>query len=190
MLFDVSARAGADVKRNKRRRIIVMRHRRHLTIESGRCIRSLIALTLLSGGGGCYVSVPVPHGHPYKAYATTAPSKVPITIGKTTKSEAKRVLGDPYAHTSDDAVWVYSSLVTKAIGLWLPIIIPVHGGSIQPEKSEYQLFLIFGNNDILTDFEVISDDDVDTGALGTEKAEKRSHLRHLSTWEMKAYEAR
>ena len=166
--------------------------RQRLSLWSGGTTRSLVALTFLSAGGGCYVSVPVPHGEPYKAYATTAPSNVQIAIGKTTKNEANHLLGDPFVHTNDDTVWMYQSLVTKAIGLWLPIIIPVHGGSIQPEKSEYKLFLIFDQNDILSDYEVIVDydDHQDSKTLTKETKQNRANLRHLSSRELTAYKVR
>jgi hypothetical protein len=132
------------------------------------------------------------HCDPYQAYAPGSTSNVPIKIGKTTKSDARRLFGDPDAHTSDDTVWEYRSIVTRGVGLWLPLIIPVHGGSIQPDKSEYLLFLMFDHGDILNDYDTINDDDENDPSGGAVKdparEQKRLMLRNLSTDHMTNYQ--
>jgi hypothetical protein len=130
----------------------------------------------------------MPHDIPYKAYTARATADIPIQFGKTTKNEAKRILGSPVMHSHDDTVWQYESWVTTSIGLWLPIIIPVHGGPIQSDQDGYGLFLSFGTDDILIDYDAFNllDDEADRKLTDPERARKRSELRNLK---MTAYES-
>src|SRR4051812_29869177 len=93
----------------------------------------LVGLLLAQFCGACYVSVPISRSNRFKAFAAAEPADAPLQVGKTTKSQAAHLLGFPEGHSDDDAVWSYRELVTDAVGLWLPLIIPVHGGPIQPE---------------------------------------------------------
>jgi len=154
-----------------------------------RSVVKLLSLLLVFASSGCFVSVPTPHSTPFKKYARNSANE-PIQLNTTTKDAARAKIGIPTFHSEDDTVWLYSKDVIDSIGLWLPIIIPVHGGSIQPETNEYRLYLIFDANDVVSDYAVfMPDGEIRAQTSGPDTPERRAELRDLDTQHMFPYKS-
>jgi hypothetical protein len=106
---------------------------------------------------GCFVEMPVPSGNPFTGAVGEPDSKAQLKKGISTEVDAMRLFGDTYWKASSKAVIGYRGLAVDKLGLWLPILIRVHGGSIQPIHREYALFLHFGKDGLLDDYEVFKE---------------------------------